>query len=182
MSYELIVQYCSPTLAGLKVGSLFSCTVECESQLHALVEARNKALNHKGIYFTVLRCRNGRALIYVYRKNQLKKVLEKPEVQSFLRKMGYSSFTWQDCRAVLIQHLSREDFPHEIGIFLGYPLADIQGFIAHKGANYKLVGCWKVYSNEEQAKALFDSYAKCTRIYETQLAQGIDITQLTVAV
>ncbi|MFI3312940.1 MAG: DUF3793 family protein [Eubacteriales bacterium] len=182
MSYELIVQYCSPTLAGLKIGSLFSYAAESEEALQSLVQARNAALNPKGIYFTVLRHRNGRALIYVYRKNQLENVLKNPEIRAFLRSMGYHSFTWQDCRSMLMHHLSRQDFPHEIGIFLGYPLADIKGFIQHKGANYKLVGCWKVYSDEKQAKSLFDSYSKCTRIYETQLAHGTDITQLTVAV
>ncbi len=182
MSYDLIVQYCSPTLAGLKVGSLFSYFYKDEKELAELVHLRNQALNQKGIYFTVLLTKKGRALIYVYRKNQLENVLKNPEIQAFLQTMGYHSFTWQDCRAMLMHHLSRQDFPHEIGIFLGYPLADIKGFIQHKGANYKLVGCWKVYSDEKQAKALFDSYSKCTRIYETQLAHGMDITQLTVAV
>lgn len=182
MSYELIVQYCSPTLAGLKVGSLFSYFFKDQAELDSLVKARNDALNHKGIYFTVLLTRKGRALIYVYRKNQLEKLLQNPEIQAFLRSKGYNSFQWDDCRALLTAHLMTEEFPHEIGIFLGYPLADIQGFIAHKGANYKLLGCWKVYTNEQQAQRLFDTYAKCTRFYEKQLSFGRDIAQLTVAV
>ena len=38
-------------------------------------------------------------------------------------------------------------FPHEIGIFLGYPLADVAGFIRNKGRNCKCIGTWKVYGD-----------------------------------
>lgn len=31
-----------------------------------------------------------------------------------------------------------EDFPHEIGLFLGYPVDDVTGFIQNKGRNYLL--------------------------------------------
>ena len=29
----------------------------------------------------------------------------------------------------------KADFPHEMGIFLGYPLGDVKGFIEHHGRN-----------------------------------------------
>lgn len=48
-----------------------------------------------------------------------------------------------------------KDFPHEIGLFLGYPLEDVQGFIENRAEGYKCVGCWKVYGDEEYAKQEF---------------------------
>ncbi len=51
-------------------------------------------------------------------------------------------------------------FPHEIGIFLGYPLADVMGFIQNRGRNYLLCGMWKVYQREEIAAAAFRSYGR----------------------
>ena len=54
--------------------------------------------------------------------------------------------------------MSRGDFPHEIGAFLGYPVSDILGFIENNGKNYKFSGYWKVYGDAEEAKILFERY------------------------
>ena len=38
------------------------------------------------------------------------------------------------------------DFPHEIGLLLGYPPEDVIGFIENRGQNPLYIGYWKVYS------------------------------------
>lgn len=49
------------------------------------------------------------------------------------------------CVAELIRRVRHEeDFPHEIGLFLGYPSEDVSGFIKHGAKNSKCVGTWKV--------------------------------------
>ena len=67
------------------------------------------------------------------------------------------------------------EFPHEIGIFLGYPTEDVEGFIANKGDNFKLCGCWKVYGDEEKAKRLFINYDRCRSFLCNKLNEGSDI-------
>ena len=52
-------------------------------------------------------------------------------------------------------------FPHEIGLFLGYPPEDVEGFRLHRGRDYKLCGCWKVYSDVEGARQCFRRYDRC---------------------
>ena len=42
----------------------------------------------------------------------------------------------------------RKSFPHEIGLFLGYPAEDVAGFISHKGHDFCYSGYWKVYVHE----------------------------------
>lgn len=56
-----------------------------------------------------------------------------------------------------------QSFPHEIGLFLGYPPKDVLSFIEHHGQDYLCCGYWKVYHNEDSARKLFASYAKCTK-------------------
>ena len=73
------------------------------------------------------------------------------------------------------------DFPHEIGIFLGYPLGDVIGFIQNLGKNCKCTGCWKVYCDECSAKKTFDKFKKCTEVYTRLWSQGRTVLQLTVA-
>lgn len=72
-------------------------------------------------------------------------------------------------------------FPHEIGIFLGYPLEDVVGFIAHKGKDCKLCGIWKVYGNVSEAGKLFQKLQKCSDIYIRVFQEGRSITQMTVS-
>ena len=60
--------------------------------------------------------------------------------------------------------LKRTCFPHEIGVFLGYPLEDVKGFIDNKGKNCESCGVWKVYCNREEKDKLFQKL-KNARMY-----------------
>ena len=51
-----------------------------------------------------------------------------------------------------------EKFPHEIGLFLDYPLVDVIGFIRNTGKNCKCSGCWKAYGNAKEAEKTFCKY------------------------
>lgn len=48
------------------------------------------------------------------------------------------------------------EFPHEIGLFLGYPLCDVRGFIEDARGGVCLgCGYWKVYGEVEEREKLF---------------------------
>ncbi len=181
MSHEIIIKHCAPTLAGLKIGNLFSYRYTNPTQLISQVHQLNHSLNKKGIYVICLRQKNGLALIYVYRDNSLKNLLHTDEIQEFLKAYGYKDFSVSACMKILMHHLTINDFPHEIGLFLGYPLADVKAFIDNKGSNSKCVGCWKVYHDVDSALVIFNKYKKCTNIYCKKHASGFDLEQLTVA-
>ena len=182
MSEEALVKYCSPTLAGIKTGSLFSCSYHSQAELSAFLRTWNIALRGKGIRIIPLRIKEGKALIYVYRPSQLRSRLQENDSRDLLEERGYCSVSCSRCLTHLIRRLSRsEDFPHEIGLFLGYPCEDVRGFIDNKAACAKCVGCWKVYGDEEKAKKQFKRFKKCTRIYQQQWADGKPLTRLTVA-
>jgi hypothetical protein len=182
MPEKEIVRHCSPTLAGLKTGNLFLCDYENEASMRRDIMQWNVRLGAKGIRFVMLRARNGKALIYAYRISHLRKALSDAEIALFLLENGYQADHLEGC----LDHLSRRlagnrDFPHEIGVFLGYPLDDIKAFIANGGANCKCAGCWKVYFDEQTAKETFRRYKKCTQIYCRKHAEGVNIDRLTVA-
>ena len=67
------------------------------------------------------------------------------------------------------------DFPHEIGLFLGYPVEDVKGFILNKGHNCLFCGYWKVYSNADTARRTFERYNKCRSYMQRRLDNGDDI-------
>ena len=109
--------------------------------------------------------------------------LHKPGVAAFLAQYGYSSIDVGDALARLqVRFNAVEDhFPHEIGLFLDYPLSDVAGFIANRGRNCKLLGCWKVYGDEYAAQKLFARFKKCQDVYSRLWNNGKSILQLTVA-
>ena len=70
------------------------------------------------------------------------------------------------------RRLNQGDFPHEVGLFLGYPPEDVEGFRLHRGRDYKLAGCWKVYSDVERARQCFRRYGLCRAALCRRLREG----------
>lgn len=181
MSEELVVRHCSPTLAGMKTGSLFSCTVASAEELRATLRAWNDRLRSKGLRIVPLRYRQGRALIYVFRPESLRRDLDDERAGKILSRYGYPHRSVNRCILRLITRIKMDGaFPHEIGLFLGYPPEDVSGFIDYQACGYKCVGCWKVYGDVEAAQRTFAKYKKCTDIYCKLWSEGRSIERLTV--
>ncbi|MBQ9120870.1 MAG: DUF3793 family protein [Clostridia bacterium] len=182
MSEELLIQHCAPTLAGIKTGSLFSCPITDERELRESLGRLNRLLVKKGLRVLPLRVENGRALIYVYRPQRLKRDLSHQTAARLLNERNYTTLSSDRCVLELINRLKdHEEFPHEIGLFLGYPPEDVDGFITHRAANSKLAGTWKVYGNVDEAQKTFARYKKCTDVYRAHFADGTPIERLAVA-
>ena len=181
MLEQALIAHCAPTLAHLKVGSLFSVQSSDPDGLRGEIHALSPMLVDKGLALTVLRADSGRALLYLYRTGDLRRTLEAPEIQRFLAEYDYADFGVDTAIARLRDRLSQSsEFPHEIGVFLGYPLSDIRGFICNSGKNCLCCGCWKVYSNPCDAQRTFDRYHKCAEVYARLFAQGRSLARLTV--
>lgn len=170
----------APTLAGLKVGSIFNAKFEKIEELKEEIGYLNQKFKRKGLVFTIVRVRKNVALIYVYRPAKLQSILQEDRICTFLKQHGYAQFSLKEALETLTEHLKSDDFPHEIGVFLGYPLEDVIGFIENKGANAKKVGLWKVYGEEEQAEALFRLFKRCTTVYKDRCEKGFSLEKLTV--
>ena len=182
MSEDHLIRHCAPTLAGIKSASLFTCTYTSREHLLNNVRQMNKRLAGKGLRIIPLRFSDSKALIYIYRPKKLSVDLSISAAAQLLERNGYRTGSCEKCLVQLVKRLQQqEEFPHEIGLFLGYPPEDVCGFMENKACNCKCVGCWKVYGDEAAARKKFDQYRKCTRVYCDQWAKGKDIERLTVA-
>ena len=175
-----IIDHASPTLARLKLGSLFNYPVG--EGYPAEFTALRAQLRDRGVTMTVLKVARGKALIYLYRAEDLEKALSDGGVRGLLQTCGYRRFDASGAIETLRRRLRDLDaFPHEIGVFLGYPLEDVLGFIENGGRNCLSCGCWKVYSNACAALAAFRRYEKCKTVYQRLFASGCPLSRLTVA-
>lgn len=178
----IFVEQCAPTLTGIKPASLFRCQAGEGRDPRQAARRWAKDLAPFGIAVRILKeCpHTGACLVYVYRAKWLRQILAEPEHAVFLRQMGYE--TERGCGGLLQQLSERlcleRDFPHEIGVFLGYPLEDVVGFIRYQGKCYTCSGCWKAYGNPAEAQARFDAYRRCTAECTKRFRQGVCIAGL----
>lgn len=184
MSFEMsLIEHCSPTLACLKTGNLFTISFSALDKLNESVNLFNAILEDKGVNVFVLRVNSDKntALIYVYRKSTLQKDLENPNIVKFLSCFGYKNCDLNKSLEILKFKLNKyEAFPHEIGIFLGYPLDDIEAFISNNGRNFTYCGYWKVYKNSKDSIKKFQNFDKCRELYRKLWERGYSIGKLTV--
>lgn len=177
----LIVEHCAPTLARLKVGSLFSLPSPCWDVLLGDARRLDALLAPKGLSLRVVRAGENRALCYLCREGALARVLAGREAAAFLRARGYASLAVGDAVDTLCRRMACcAEFPHEAGVFLGYPLADVLAFIERKGRGCACCGCWKAYGDVCEAMRQFERYDKCSRIYRRLYRAGRSLAELTV--
>lgn len=178
MPEETVVRYCSPTIAGLKTASLFTNPVTDKQRIQQEVIELNRKLNGSHLCACIIGYTHTAALIYVFDPKKLCQDLLDEKARALLKAKGYDVTNIGSCIQTLKARLQQgyEEFPHEIGLFLGYPTEDVEGFISHKPCKY--IGMWKVYGDVERAQKIFELYEACRQKYEDLLSQGISLKEL----
>ena len=181
MLEKYLIEHCSPTLASLKTANLVNVLFDNEALLASSLERINNELQGTGVCLLVLKKSENSALVYAVRKSKLASDLQKDGVAEFLRRYGYENTDVEACiERLKCRLIYTDEFPHEIGIFLGYPLDDVKGFIENAGQNSKCTGCWKVYCNECEAIKTFAKFNKCKEVYTKLWLKGRSLAKLTV--
>ena len=147
---------CAPVITGIKMSNLLIVSTEDEANVRTI-------LKKTGIsYYRLLRKDNKTTYLLFYR-SKLESYLQNCEVQTMLSQNGYETDALgKIMRRFQMRYESymneKSQFPHEMGILLGYPMEDVIGFIENEGKNYLYSGYWKVYQDVSKKKALFKQY------------------------
>lgn len=177
---RLLAFHCGPALAGIKPANLVSCSKILFPDLAALLRLYNRSLNPCGIFLEIVCECSKNFLLLLYRREKLLNCLERDFSKETLREEGYPI---AGSLERLLSHLKKrlqnsKNFPHEIGIFLGYPPEDVAGFREKKGKDFLLCGYWKVYGNPAEAQELFRRYDRCRSALCRHVSGGASILQL----
>ena len=167
-------RHCGVTFAGIKPASLFTIKEEEKGTLKGFA----KKFRIKGFVFVPMKALKEKRLFYVYHRKHLEKILCTACNRLFLEKYGYVYKTSTEAVSILKRRLQQDSFPHEIGIFLGYPLEDVQGFIAEPKATSKICGYWKVYHNVDEKQKLFERFKMCTDCICRRMHEGQSLTEI----
>ena len=183
MPEKVLIENCSPTLAGLKTANLVNLHYDDPQKAREDLRQMNRVFVKKGLRAIPLRYRGSSVLVYIYRPARLKEDIARPDARKLLSDMGYPTCDPASCLSQLSRRLKdSSSFPHEIGLFLGYPTEDVEGFIYHKDEGCKCTGYWKVYGDVDAAQRRFAQYKKCTQPYCRLWHEGKSMERLTVAV
>jgi len=147
---------CAPVLDCDKP-SFLSCLTKCDIPCYVQMAVEHQ-LNYARLYQV-----RGREVLFFYDPNRLKGLLERQDVLEFLLEKEYTEVSILKVMQRMTERMEGYyagvmQYPHEIGVLLGYPVWDVRDFIKYQGQNYLLSGYWKVYHNVEEAKARFEAY------------------------
>ena len=167
---------CAPLLAGLKISNLLTVRSELEQQV-------SRVFCNTGISVFLLYQSGRKAAFFLYRREELERTLEQKSVRRLMKQLGYGSETLPDILQRISDryeaHMScREEFPHELGLLLGYPPEDVAGFISHKGKNFLYSGYWKVYGSLEECLDLFHQFDSAREEVIHMMSAGISIREI----
>ncbi len=170
----LMGRNCGITFAGIKPASMISVKKE-ERSLMAEIAG---SFSDRGFSYVCLKRHEKRLVTLIYNESALRKILFSAEIKNFLAGYGYEYSTVDEAIFRLKERMKNDDFPHEIGIFLGYPLCDVKGFIRSPYEGIKLTGYWKVYSDEVAAAKKFDTYKKCSDCICKRMEKGESLAEI----
>ena len=106
--------------------------------------------------------------------------LRDPQAEAIMQENGYpDGAPFQRINHLIYRLMESAAFPHEIGLFLGYPPADVRGFMEGKAC--KCTGLWKVFeSDEAEAQRYFARCRHCTSAYLQRSREGWSLSRLTI--
>lgn len=177
LGFQIVLQ-CAPFLKGLKV----SCVISVDAELYDWL---SEIFSDMDISYCRLSCSDGRCLVLFYRPEELEKYLSQPGVRELIRKYGYTDTGVDRILAHLTDRIRQSarkgmGFPHEIGVFLGYPLNDVKGFIENAGKKYLMIGYWKVYSDPAGARMVFKEYDRAKDCAVNEFLTGKSIREIAL--
>lgn len=168
-----IALQCAPLITGIKMSNLLILPIAQEKAVHM-------AFKRTGIAYFRLWSSQEKAAFLVFRQSQMERYLGNSQVQRVLQDAGYEDTSFGNILRTFQKRyqaylLEKGQFPHEMGLLLGYPVEDVKGFIENHGENYLYSGYWKVYDRVEQKKQLFRRYEEAKESLIQLLANDIDI-------
>ncbi len=159
-----IISILGPVLLGAKPAELISLP-KYDNQLANKLEDIEKYIGKSRIiYYRMFEYKNTSIKVLFYNPKALNDHLEDKRNFKFLTAMGYpKEYCLYGYLQSLINKIEQGYIPDEIGIFLGYPLKDVIGFMGHPSLKLTKIDSWRVYGDPEISdKKLKEIYnAKC---------------------
>ena len=172
--FMLVAYHTAPTIAKVKPSSLVIFKRGVRRDLCSNWEKYKYEITRSlNIDFYELKRTEKSIHVLFYNHIKLHNVLTNSENMAFLNRFGYLEAMNTYELLKLLKKRYEHACPHEIGIFLGYPISDVVDFIECPDKACLARGYWKVYNDLEKAKEIFASYDKAKNKVVYHIAERI---------
>lgn len=175
VEFQLALQ-CAPLITGLKISNLLLVQ---KRQVYKLW----KVLGQDRFSRYVLYTDKEKSVILLYQRRELCRYLLRNDIWEFMLRCGYreknpESILWTFACRYRRYRIGKQGFPHELGILLGIPLEDVEGFIQNEGKNCLYSGYWKVYRDVTAKKNLFRMYELARELMIELVCNGVGMEEI----
>lgn len=171
-----IALQCAPLISGLKMSNLLIVSAEDETLVRMI-------LRKSGISFYRLLKSGEKVTFLLFRREWLEAYLQQKEVRAVFVAEGYQDYILGNVFRTFQERYKRymnggDRFPHEMGLLLGYPVEDVQGFMENEGKNFLYSGYWKVYADVQEKIKLFQKFETAKETVIQLLSYGVGIRDI----
>ncbi|SDJ99217.1 DUF3793 family protein [Natronincola ferrireducens] len=143
-----IVELLGPVLLGVKPSEIVSFPGKDKTSLQRREAVKLMMDMSPRVSFREIDFSNRCNKILFYHVESLNHTLKEFRNLRFLKTLGYpEDYNLQIYLDHMIYKMQGGEIPHEIGVFLGYPLKDVLGFMGHPSLKLTKTNGWKVYGD-----------------------------------
>ena len=154
-----LIEILGPVILGSKPAEILNLSCKDNNKETKLNDIKSFFSNCTRLSYEIINIQDGGIRIVFINKDSLSKVLSNKKCLNFLKFVGYpSNYDLDKYINVLIDKLNTKDFPHEIGIFLGYPLKDVVGFMGYGKYKFCKTRYWRVYGDESISDNVYNQF------------------------
>lgn len=154
-----LLELLGPVLFGSKSAEIISIPYFDANKEIKLNDIKNHFSMCSKIHFIVIDKKEKGLKILFVNKESLANQLNNIKVKNFLKFLGYpNNMDVDSSLSHLIEKLKSDVFPDEIGVFLGYPLKDVVGFMGYGNYKFHNTKYWRVYGDPKPSEDLYSKF------------------------
>jgi hypothetical protein len=157
---EWFVQLIAPVLTGAKPAEILSFPND-EKHSYRLDAIKSSIKLNRKLFYTEFSYCSKCTKLFIYNINALDETLRDKRNSRFLVQLGYPvEYDFAKCVDVLMNKMKSGNIPDEIGVFLGYPVKDVIGFMGHSSLKLTKVNGWRVYGDPRLSDIRYNDFLK----------------------
>jgi len=175
---SVIIRNAAPTIKKHKASSLINFSSSNRNLNKIWGKYKNEVKDKLDIEYFELKKDTTNTFVLFYNSEKIRLSISNKKNMKFLKRFGYNeNMDIKQC-LILLGKRFENMCPHEIGVFLGYPLEDVVSFVDYPNAKCKMVGYWKVYHDIKKAQIIFNKYDEIKYAIMKLMMKGMKPTEL----
>lgn len=177
-----IIRLIGPVILGSKSAEIVNIPGGAEDKKKKLNEIKEFFDGCRKIKYEIINVNDNSKRVLFINEKSMNRCLEDKKCRNFLKFLGYpKEYNFEEYMKELVLRLESEEFPHEIGIFLGYPLKDVLGFMGYGNKEFVEVCSWRIYGDKEISQKVYNRFVR-DKIKMHELVEKMSINELRAVI